>query len=400
MKRKILLINQHSSNHGDEAAGNALLSSLKKDNEQFSILYNTVNEKAILDFGIRFKTILLTHTINSFEKILILLTFFIPVKFIAILYPKVLRKEYQLIKENDIIISMPGGANLGLYSDWRYLWRLFVSWKLNKKIAIYSVSIGPFKNNIFRRMTVRLLKNIDFLSLRDAQSHRIADNFKINYIKSIDTAFLTTPVVENFVLSNYVSFEKNDFVIMVANNLTGGHLTFVNYDSRKMRELYVGILKKILLTNNVVFLPQLFANGNDKDYFKELINDLPTILHQKIIIVDENTHSDIQQNIVKNAKFIVGARYHSIIFSMNNNRPFLCLSYENKMKNTLELLNYDEYGVDLTELANGVDFAGFNEKTHNILDKLLIDKRIVISNSKANLIAKKCFEHFNNEFYL
>ena len=74
MKRKILLINQHSSNHGDEAAGNALLSSLKKDNEQFSILYNTVNEKAILDFGIRFKTILLTHTINSFEKILILLT--------------------------------------------------------------------------------------------------------------------------------------------------------------------------------------------------------------------------------------------------------------------------------------------------------------------------------------
>lgn len=399
MKRKILLINQHSSNHGDEAAGKALLSSLDKESSDFSILYNTVNEKAILNFGIKFKKIILTHTINIFEKFLILFTFFFPIKFSALFFPSVLKNEYQLIKENDMIISMPGGANLGLYSDWRYLWRLYIAWKLNKKVAIYSVSIGPFKKNLFRKITTKVLKNIDFVSLRDAQSHRIADDLKINYFNSIDTAFLIQPMIEDFSLSDYVPFEKDDFVIMVANNLTAGHVSFKQYDSEMMKEFYLDILNKLLDFSNVVFLPQLFANGNDKDYFLELINDLPTKYHEKIVVVNENTSSDVQQNIVKNAKFVVGARYHSIIFSINNNRPFLCLSYENKMKNTLELLNYDDYGVDLTELPKGMNFKEFQNRVSKILDRLIKNENIVISNSKSRLIAKTCFENFNLNFY-
>lgn len=41
MKNKILLINQHSSNHGDEAAGKALINSIGlSDSDNVSILYN------------------------------------------------------------------------------------------------------------------------------------------------------------------------------------------------------------------------------------------------------------------------------------------------------------------------------------------------------------------------
>ena len=42
---RLLIINQHMGNRGDEAAGKALLRALDKENEikQVDILYNTVN---------------------------------------------------------------------------------------------------------------------------------------------------------------------------------------------------------------------------------------------------------------------------------------------------------------------------------------------------------------------
>ena len=399
MKQKVLLINQHSSNHGDEAAGKALINSIGFSNTEVSILYNTISEKAIMDFEIKFQDILLTKPINKISKFLLLTSFFVPLKWISIFFNKQLKYEYELIKRHDVIISMPGGANIGLYHDWRYLWRLYVAIKLKKNVAIYSTSIGPFKNNLFRKLSKYVLSNVDFLSLRDAQSFRYADEMEIKYIKSIDTAFLTQPIDKEFDLKSVgIPFNEKGYVVFVANNLTAGHLTFKNFEPEKLREIYVCIIKQLLKNNkNIVFLPQLFANGNDSNYFKKLITEFDDSIKDKIIIVDENFSSDIQQNIIRKSLFVIGARYHSIIFSINNNIPFLCLSYENKMKNTLEILGFDDFGLDLTELTKTKDMSKFK---NDVAKKLtfLLDNDQVIDNRVSKKIATDCFNAFKKNF--
>lgn len=397
--KKVLLVNQHSSNHGDEAAAKGLTSDIEFNRYTTSILYNTVNEKAKLDLGINFSKEMLTEEITFIEKMMIILTFIFPVSLIKFFYHGVIKKEFLMIEDNDFVISMPGGANMGLYTDWRYLWRLYVAIKMKKKVAIYSVSYGPFTNAFFKSKVKFVMSNVNFLSLRDAQSFRFADEMKLDYIKSIDTAFLRDGFIDKFDLADFgVNFNSKDYVVFVANDLTAGHLTFRNMEKSKVDSIYKDLIAELLSKDEkIVFLPQLFANGNDRAYFERLLIEMNEDSNENIVIVDESFSSDIQQNIVRNSKFVIGARYHSIIFSINNSIPFLCLSYENKMKNTLELLGYDSMGIDLTELANGAPTSTLTKKALGVVESLY-DGEYKVSPDLAKKKASKCYESFKSDF--
>jgi colanic acid/amylovoran biosynthesis protein len=220
----------------------------------------------------------------------------------------------------------------------------------------------------------------------------------LKYIKSIDTAFLAQPAIDIDLKNIQIPFKEKDYIVVVANNLTAGHLTFKSIESKILDSIYLDVLK--MLTNkNIVFLPQLFANGNDKNYFQYLINSLDRDLRENIHIVDENYSSDIQQSIIKKSSFVIGARYHSIVFSINNNIPFLCLSYENKMKNTLEILSFSNYGIDLTKLTKENNIDSLKNEIFTQL-KILLDKSFIIDNKQSKQIAENCFNTFQNTFLI
>ena len=97
-----------------------------------------------------------------------------------------------------------------------------------------------------------------------------------------------------------------------------------------------------------------------------------TDCNDKIIVVDENQSSDIQQTIISKAELVIGARYHSIVFALNNSRPFVSLCYEHKMSGLLETLGLTEYMVDISDifddgneekLDRAVEMAGEKIKT-------------------------------------
>lgn len=391
---KILILNQHTSNHGDEAAGKSLIKELllKGVSEQnISIFYNAYkfaeNEKIYPD---KIERHYFSKKLDYTEKIFLILSFFLPFKYVKKLlnFAPNLKYEYEIIKSNDVVVNAPGGVNIGPYKDWRYLWRLYVSLKLNKPTYIYSISFGPLPKNIFfKKKSIFVLKNVRFLSLRDKQSQRLAQKLSIKYVPSIDTVFLNN--LDTFQINN---LDLKDYIVFVPNQLYKWHPNFKHINPNKLDNIYLKILDFFIKKGyHIVMMPQLFGQGNDVDYFKYLAQKFSDT--KKIKIINPDYSAEYQLDIVSKSKCVIGARYHSIIFAILKEKPFLSLSYENKMKNTLEILGLDKYNIDIDNLIT-------NSRTlQNTLEDFksnLISQedKVKLAKNKAIEIAKNTFKKF------
>ena len=401
---KILLMNQHTLNHGDEAAGKALINKLlerKKNLKIIQIFYNSAHVKNSDYFS--FDSKIIEHckikTISSFEKLLIFFSFFISPDIIERLcrLSSALNEELHMINDADVVISAPGGVNIGPYKRWRYLWRLYMALKLNKKLAIYSISFGPLPGDkTFQRVSKYVLRNANFLSLRDAKSQRFADDLCITYTPSIDTAFLETPNSE--LPQGLEHLRDESYVVVVPNELTKWHPCFKDSDPQRLISIYLNVIDSFMQSNvNVVLLPQLFGFENDSNYFAKLKNNskYPSL----ITLIDSCHSSDIQQRIIRGSEFVVGARYHSIIFAINNKIPFFSLSYEHKMTNTLELLGLEGNCEELSKIIDDskVEMQAISAIVHNFRFRGDIKSRVANAQKKAMAIANETFELFASE---
>ena len=142
-----------------------------------------------------------------------------------------------------------------------------------------------------------------------------------------------------------------------------------------------------------MLLPQIFniqdSKVADYNFFIELAKRQKD---KRIIVIPDKYSSDIQQTIISNAEFLIGARYHSIVFALNNNVPFIALSYEHKMSGLLESLGKHGCTVDITNA-----FASESNQENAIKSicsklSLIIKDELAIKNAKD--IAMKCFQTF------
>jgi colanic acid/amylovoran biosynthesis protein len=394
---RLLIINQHTGNHGDEAAGKALLRALDdiSNVRQIDILYKTrgklENEKFITTTQKEI-THHLAGPLSFFDKILIILSFLLPLPLVKVLLrASPLGRQYKLIKEADVIINAPSGINIGPYKDWGYLWRLYIPLKLNKPFAIYSISFGPIPNNmLFKSMSLRILKKAGFLSLRDGQSQAYAKERGIKYIPSIDTAFLDSEFSKELPAElKYI--KRREYVVVVPNALYLWHTYYRNINTESLDKIYLDIID--FFTNkgfDVLLLPQLFGSQNDSKYFAELNQRLPN--NRNVKIVPDNYSCDVQQSIINNSEFLVGARYHSIVFAIRGEIPFIALSYEHKMEYMLSSLSLDKYVVVLEGNLLQVSSNQIIRKIEDsFANRKMIKQELSLANEKSKNVARKTF---------
>ena len=97
--------------------------------------------------------------------------------------------------------------------------------------------------------------------------------------------------------------------------------------------------------HTLVLLPQTYRSLiNDYGYFRRLAE---RAAGKPVLVIDEDQSSDVQQKIIAGARMVIGERYHSVVFAINNRTPFVSLSYEHKMTGLLEKLGLTERSVDV-----------------------------------------------------
>ena len=144
-------------------------------------------------------------------------------------------------------------------------------------------------------------------------------------------------------------------------------------------------------------LPQLFGTQNDENYFREVSGEFPV---EAVTVIPDHYSCEVQQAIIRNAEIVVGARYHSVIFSIKNRVPFVALSYEHKISNMLTVAGLEDLMFDLQEIRS-LDKDLICEKICSVLrDSNTIRPRVSGGCVKVSELAGRTVEEFITRFSL
>lgn len=381
----IVIVNQPLGNRGDEAAHRALVREINKRFPEAKVeVFSPNGNPAIL------KEISVKNPNNYYNSEKISYRFYrYFVRYILYspaLYPlwglqPIFRAWINKLKWADVVVCAPGGICMGGFMNWSHVSFLAIAKYYHKPIIYFCRSIGPFSDEtkdkkVFKRVSIDLLKHFDYISLRDGKSQKLADSLGVKYHSTTDAAFLDNTEVS---VPNEIKAVIGDkkYIVFVPNSLTW-HFYYKNTPQDYINTYYIDIIKHIEQRYpdcQIVMLPQTFMNpswGNDVDYFRDLHKKYPS---NQITVIDDIYGSDVQQAVIKGSEMVIGARYHSVVFAINQARPFCALSYEHKIEGLLQILKSTDSMIDIKDIFADKDvLAKATEKTIGLIDKAMADK--------------------------
>lgn len=392
---KILMICQPLFNRGDESAHKGLVRKLLNSNMNINITVLFVNqpEDVIKEFQVSNDRV---RYINLKSSMLYEFAWRkgLTIDILWYLHPTILQ-IVRYMRNSDYIMCAPGGMDLGGFQDWYHLFWLKLAKKINCRIIYYGRSIGPFYDNTkdnrkFKKWSLDVMSSFSFLSIRDLKSQQIADSLSIPYVSTTDSAFLDYPIAD--LDNNQFSFLDIDYAVFVPNLLIWHPAYRDKISKNQIIDFYCKIVQLMIESYpsyKIVMLPQCF--GCDEYEYQDVLffKEIRDIIHdQRVIVLNDNLSSDIQQTIIKRARYLIGARYHSVVFSINQSIPFVALSYEHKIEGLLKSVGYEQRMIDIKHI--------YDLNTHsNILDKIkMMIKDLRVDNEardKAVCKAEKCF---------
>jgi colanic acid/amylovoran biosynthesis protein len=399
----ILIVNQPLNNRGDESAHRALVRSILKyiPNSKVRVLWRGANQASIDQFEVtsprtEYVNLYHKHTLKSYAFI----KYGIKHPILWRIHPYV--TEYlKYYRWADAVVCAPGGICMGGFMDWGHEYALLTAMKLHKPIFYYGRSIGPFwdkpkEKKLFKKQAIDILNYANYVSLRESESIRIAHDLGIkNVVQTVDTAFLDYPKVE--IPQEIQSKIGNSRYVVFVPNLLIWHYYYKDKASKEQVVDFwskiVDVITKHYPEHKIVMLPQTFKygtyDGDDINMFKDIEVNRS---HSNLIVVDDQRSSDIQQTIIRNADAMFGARYHSVVFAINNNVPFVAFNYEHKISGLLEELHLKDEMIDIKNLFSSSDL---NQHVIETFDALIPNiHRSPEAQEKAKAIAKAAFDKF------
>ncbi len=399
---KILIINQPFGNRGDEAAHKAMMRAFlnRMPDATFVVLGLQIPESRYatsIVYNNRVQYVFLPEIRGYVATYKFMMRHHLPIWMNV--HP-LKRKICKYIKSCDLVVSAPGGICMGGFMNWHHVYLMQLAKYYKKPLAYYGRSFGPFKEDTkegrkFKDYSLDIIRYFSYLGIRDAKTEQIADELGVNYTSSIDTVFVETP---NAVAPRMDAL-KHRYMVFVPNDLIW-HYKYANIVSKETIDAFYKSIVHMIWEKDpdlhILMLPQLFGTPGwgDYEYMKEL--EL-SVGDERLIALPETYDSDQQQAIVRGAEYVIGARYHSVVFAINQERPFIALSYEFKIAGLLVKLGMEKRMVDIENIWESADVIEkvqerIKEKIKNIED---LGK---VSRKQANEIAEKALDEFVDNF--
>ncbi|MCQ2740179.1 MAG: polysaccharide pyruvyl transferase CsaB [bacterium] len=240
-----------------------------------------------------------------------------------------------LIK-SDVLIS--GGGSLlqdvtSLKSLLYYISIILAALFFRKKVYIFAQGITPFRTKIGEFLTKFVLKRCSGISVRDAKSKDILDEWGISSDLVVDPAFALS--VPNNEKSTSVGIQlrpckqlNEDFLLLLADSLT---------EYFKDRQFILFSLQDSMDLEIITKFNQLLTERNLKT----------TILSG--LTVDKCTEE------LSKLEYLIGMRFHSCLIASKSNVKVLGINYDVKVKTLSEMIGFPIIDCESQDLKQGFE---------------------------------------------
>lgn len=394
---KLLLVNQPLNNRGDEAAHRALVRSLLAavPTVDIRVLFFGVDEDSIRQFSVDDARIRYVHIKPGRGNVRLIKAAMQAGCLSSAFLLSSCRRLREQYRWADRVLCAPGGICMGGFQNWMHLFHLQLAIRERKPLDYFGRSIGPFPektwlNRRFRTVSRQILSDCSYVSLRDTVSETYARAWNIPFFPTIDSAFLEQPSAS--IPESVNSLIGSKYIVLVPNLLIWHYAYRDRLTRDRVCVFFAGVgklLKKRFPSARLVLLPQTFncgdTQGNDRPFFQEIASYGPDW-----VVLPDTLGSDVQQQIIRGASCVVGARYHSVVFAINNETPFVALSYEHKISGMLERLSLTDRMVDIRSLGQDRSVEEILEE----IDRYLSLDLNPVSREKATSICRDALSHY------
>lgn len=354
---KIMIINCHWNNHGDEAAIRSMIDELtiaypdaefyiQRTQGRFCNFPDMKNVKVLPPFPLGGRKHLVLDRISYITNG-------------KINCSKSAKAFYKALNESSLVLHAPGGPSIGdLYINQENLklLRLEMVKKRGIPYAFYAPSMGPFCNKKRNPRRLRILEGASLICLREEISCEYVKEFSRNVrpIVTLDSAFqhefdsntCETLFQDDIKLREFIGNGENIIGITITDLQWNDKYKDGGMTEKKIRETFEEFIKYLLASGNkILFIPQLFGDADDSEYMRSYV------INDSCYVLNENYDCYFQQHIIGKLIAVIGMRYHSNIFSAKMGVPFVSVSYEQKMKGFMDKVNLSDYCIDIEELS-------------------------------------------------
>lgn len=270
---------------------------------------------------------------------------------------------YKLLKQSKAIVYKGGGFihSYGSITDpyvmFYQLYYAMLARKHNIKVIFMPNSFGPFKNKLASILIRKVLGNVDLITVREKISKvslegLIERNFNfypdLGFFMQEDNNF----DVNGYLIEKNIPLESKKVGITVRPYRFDGHSNpqeaYRNYINS-----FIEFIKYLLDSN---YYPVLIAqtmgpsyNEDDNEAIKLISADFPS--REIGIVSDMNLNAKEIKKIYSCMDYVVGTRFHSVIFSLSSKVPSIAISYGgNKGKGIMKELELSDYEIPIEEM--------------------------------------------------
>lgn len=307
-----------------------------------------------------------------------------------------------VIKECDAVFVKGGGFihSYGAVTDPYFIYYLTYHIRLanayGKKVFVLPNSVGPLKNNIARRIALKALGQCEFVSLRENISKQFLDSLNLKTYLFPDLGFYLKPSekdMEAYLCEHGVPVDQKKVVLTLRpyrfQGFKDSDALFTNYING-----FVSLVGFLTQTGyHVTFMAHTLGPSSHEDdslAIKDVIAKLPEeVLRKTSYIEDKELDCKDVEKIYSYYDFMIGTRFHSVIFSLNVNVPSIAIAYGgNKGKGIMNVLGNDDFSLDMDKVKddNLIELFKRLETSRNTYLENLKEKRKIIDGERDVLV--------------
>lgn len=365
-----LLVNQHTLNFGDDIAGTSLIKQIFKffpsENTTVQIVYNTPGSLKYPDKRVVDRNDVLLKDMGRVQIFLFMAFSLLGIQFV---YKESLKAYKRMVQDADVILVSPGGANLGMYKDWRYLIKLYMVVVFKGRPIFHNNTI-EYSNNWLFNIFEKIILNNSRIYVREMRSYNHLQEKGFFPMRGVDTAF-------SFVEEDTEPLISENYLVFIPTNLDDWHPNFKKEPlSNKVKKIVLKELAELSKQENlsIVILQHMHGSATENDLYDECKRQLVG-LGVKTVSIPKIESCYQYDNVIRNSKFVASMRYHGVVMAIKNKTPFCSLEYENKMA---EVCRYSQL-MDLNIKLKDID-ESFNLMSYYTLGTKEVSERVALIN--------------------